>query len=135
MSEGSSKNKLKMAIVQAKKISDAEKPAKDPSSPAIDLASLIAQMKQQKRDYVFAYKATATKLDPVNATAHDSDADSDTDKTNEKALEQRMMQSTALRQKATRAMKMLMSNCLQNSFLFWKGAPQHHTRIRPLPAH
>ncbi len=122
MSEGASKNKLKKA---AKKISDAEKPAKA-SAPATDLADIVSQMKQQTKTYVFAYKATATKADPVNSVAHDSDADSDTDKANEKALEQRM-QSTALREKATRTMKMLMSNCLQNSFLFWKGAMRPNT--------
>jgi hypothetical protein len=127
MSEGPSKNKLKKAVVQAKNVSDAGKPPKETSALAENLADLVAQMKQKTNKYVFTYKATAIKSDNVDAAARDSDADSDTDKANEKALEQRMMQSGSLRQKATRTMKMLISNCLQNSFLFWKGAPFSHT--------
>jgi hypothetical protein len=129
MPEGSAKNKLQRALVQAKKISDDSKPEKGSAEATNkNIAELVAELKKKSKTYVFGYRAAAAKAsDTTAAFVGDSD-DSDTPHNNadEKAFTQRMMASSSLNQKAARTMKMLVSNCLRNSFLFWKGSPQYH---------
>ena len=133
MPEGTAKNKLQRAIVQAKKISeDPLKPKdSDASASGFNIVDLVAQLKQNTKGYVFKYGGRAEKAEPVDTNTPKSDDDSDAeDKKQEQALALRMEQSASLKRKAAKTMEMLMSNCLQNAFLFWKGA---HSRSPTLP--
>lgn len=127
MPEGSVKSKLQRVLVQAKKISESqtkEKESDATSANATNIADVLAQLKNKTRGYVFTYKGKAEKADPSVANIHNDDVDSDAeDRANENALVKRMELSSNLKRKATRTMQMLMSNCLQNAFLFWKGEP------------
>ena len=135
MPEGSAKNKLQRALTHAKKTNEVSTDEKD-TSKAVDIADLLAQMKAKTQNYAFEYKGVACKasekqVSQKTASGSDSDSDSKENKANEKALNQRMMASSSLKQKAIRTMQMLMSNCVQNAFLFWKGVPSFIFTSKP----
>ncbi len=122
MPEGSAKSKLQKALVQAKKGPDSPTKEKDSDANAANIVDLVAQLKKNSKGYVFTYQGKASKADPevLDEAKVDSDSDAD-DRTHQNALAVRMEQSASLKRKASRTMEMLMSNCLQNAFLFWKG--------------
>ena len=128
MPEGSAKSKLQKALLQAKKTPDSPTKEKESDAPAANISDLVAQLKKNSKGYVFTYQGKASKTDSAvaNEAAVDSDSDAD-DKANHNALVARMEKSSTLKRKASRTMEMLMSNCLQNAFMFWKGeCPTDH---------